>query len=266
MLESELFGHEAGAFTGAKGRHRGLFEQAHGGTLFLDEIGEMSLAVQAKVLKAVEEGRIRHLGGEREIEVDVQVIAASNRDLRQRMAEGGFREDLYHRLSVLRVELPPLRDRREDLEELVFLFIGEYNSKAGKSVRIVTDAVFERLRRYRWPGNVRELRNVVERCVLLSDDEHFPEAWLQLEASEPASPGAGPRTASGYLELPLDGSMALDAMEKYIIEQVLERAGHNVTAAARLLGTTRQTLRYRIEKHGIATQRDEAAARGEADR
>jgi len=266
LLESELFGHEAGAFTGAKGRHRGLIEQAHGGTLFLDEISEMNLAVQAKLLKAVEEGRIRRLGGEREIEVDVQVVAASNRDLRQRVAEGGFREDLYHRLNVLCIKLPPLRERLEDLEDLVFLFIGEYNTKAVKSVRHVPDTVFDKLRRYRWPGNVRELRNVVERCVLMSEDEHFPQSWLQLEASEISSQQNGSQPRPGLLELPLDGSMPLDEMEKYIIEQALERAGHNVAAAARLLGTTRQTLRYRIEKHAIGSRRAAAAERDDPDR
>jgi two-component system response regulator AtoC len=266
LLESEIFGHEAGAFTGAKGRHRGLIEQAQGGTLFLDEISEMNLGLQAKLLKAVEERCMRRLGGEREFEVDVQVVAASNRDLRQRVAEGEFREDLYHRLSVLRVELPPLRERPEDLEELVPLFIGEYNSKAGKHVRLVPDAVWEELRRYRWPGNVRELRNVVERCVLLSEDEHFPERWLQLEASELDPRRTVRRPRAEGLELPLDGSMSLDEMEKHIIQEALERARHNVTAAARLLGTTRQTLRYRIEKHGIKPQEEPAAERDDTDR
>jgi two-component system response regulator AtoC len=259
LLESELFGHEAGAFTGAKGRHRGLIEQAQGGTLFLDEVGEMNHGLQAKLLKAVEERRMRRLGGEREFEVDARVVAASNRDLRQRVAEGEFREDLYHRLSVLRIELPPLRERLEDLEELVHLFIGEYNSKAGKRVRLVSDVVWEKLRQYRWPGNVRELRNVVERCVLLSEDEYFPERWLQLEASEQGPPEPERRSRAESLELPLDGSMSLDEMEKHVIEEALDRARQNVTAAARTLGTTRQTLRYRIEKHGIKSPGEESA-------
>jgi DNA-binding NtrC family response regulator len=253
LLESELFGHEAGAFTGAKGRHRGLFEQAHGGTLFLDEIGEMSLGVQARLLKALEDRRFRRVGGERELEVDVQVIAASNRDLALRVQEGRFRDDLYHRLGVLRIDLPPLRERQEDLEDLVPLFITEYNAKAGKRVRTVPEGAWETLRRHCWPGNVRELRNVIERCVLLAEGERFPEEWLQLPATLPdralAVPQGEPEAIGNMLHLPLDGSMALDDMEKFIIQNALERADHNVTAAARALGTSRQTLRYRIQKY-----------------
>jgi two-component system response regulator AtoC len=253
LLESELFGHEAGAFTGAKGRHRGLIEQAHGGTLFLDEIGEMSLGVQARLLKALEDRRFRRVGGEREISVDVQFIAASNRDLALRVQEGEFREDLYHRLRVIRVDIPPLRERREDIEDLVPIFVAECNAKAGKHVRIIPENIWERLRRHSWPGNVRELRNVIERCVLLAEDERLPEEWLQLpnallDRASPAPQGA-PETVGDSVRLPLDGSMALDDMEKYIIQIALERAHQNVTAAARALGTTRQTLRYRIQKY-----------------
>jgi two-component system response regulator AtoC len=257
LLESELFGHEAGAFTGAKGRHRGLIEQAHGGTLFLDEIGEMSLGVQARLLKALEDRRFRRVGGERELEVDVQVIAASNRDLALQVQEGRFREDLYHRLRVLRIDIPPLRERKEDLEDLVPLFIAEYNAKAGKRVRIVPEGIWERLRSHSWPGNVRELRNLIERCVLLAGDERLPEEWLQLPDAlpdalpdrAPAAPQGAPETVGDMVHLPLDGSMALDDMEKHIIQIALERANRNVTAAARALGTTRQTLRYRIQKY-----------------
>jgi len=248
LLESELFGHEAGAFTGAKGRHRGLIEQAQGGTLFLDEIGELDLGLQAKLLKVIEDRRVRRLGGEREIAVDVQILVASNRDLAARVEEGAFRGDLYHRLSVFHLTLPPLRERREDIEELVRLFVAEFNASAGKHVRVVPQAVWTRLRAHGWPGNVRELRNVVERCVLLSEDEVFPQQWLQLPDG-PSTPAA--RSDSDWLHLPLDGSMALEDMEKYIIQEALERSGHNVTAAARALGTTRQTLRYRIQKHGL---------------
>jgi DNA-binding NtrC family response regulator len=253
LLESELFGHEAGAFTGAKGRHRGLIEQANGGTLFLDEIGEMSLAVQARLLKALEDRRFRRVGGERELEVDIRVIAASNRDLALQVQEGRFREDLYHRLKVLRIDLPALREREEDLEDLVPLFIAEYNAKAGKRVTILPEGIWQRLRRHSWPGNVRELRNVIERCVLLAEDERFPEEWLQLPDTlhdqESEASKSAPETVEDVVHLPLDGSMALDDMEKYIIQVALERANHNVTAAARALGTTRQTLRYRIQKY-----------------
>jgi two-component system, NtrC family, response regulator AtoC len=252
LLESEIFGHEPGAFTGARGRHRGLFEQANGGTLFLDEIGELTPALQAKLLKVVEDRRVRRLAGEREIEVDVQVVAASNRDLARQVAGGVFREDLYHRLNVFHLDVPPLREREADIEDLVMLFVAELNAVAGKRVRIVPEAVWSKLRAHSWPGNVRELRNVIERCVLFSEGEELPAQWLQLP-EDVAPPPAGPLadTESPSLRIPLDGSMSLDDMDKYIIEQALDRSAHNVTAAARALGTTRQTLRYRIQKYGL---------------
>jgi len=250
LLESELFGHEAGAFTGAKGRHRGMLEQAHGGTLFLDEIGEMDLGLQAKLLKAIEDRRIRRLGAEREIAVDVQVIAASNRDLAADVASGTFRSDLFHRLTVFQLPLPPLRERPDDIDDLVHLFIAELNLVAGKRVSVVGDEAWRRLRAHSWPGNARELRNAVERCVLFSEGERFPERWLQLGDGSDEPEAAVVRDGESLL-LPLDGSISLDEMERRIIAEALARSRYNVTAAARTLGTTRQTLRYRIEKHGI---------------
>ncbi len=251
LLESELFGHEAGAFTGATGRHRGLIEQADGGTLFLDEIGEMPADLQAKLLKAIEDHKFRRLGSEREISVDVQVLAASHRDLETMVREGTFRNDLYHRLSVFRLNLPPLRTVKEDLDELVPLFIAELNAKAGKQVKIVPEKVWRELRAHDWPGNVRELRNVVERCVLFADGPLFPAQWLQLPGREhPAPPAMGDSTQDG-LFIPLDGSMDLDDMDRYIIETTLTRHLGNVTGAARALGTTRETLRYRVRKYGL---------------
>ena len=250
LLESELFGHEAGSFTGAKGRHRGLMEQAHQGTLFLDEIGEMSPSLQAKLLKAIEDRRFRRIGGDHEIEVDVQILAASNLDLSERIAAGAFREDLYHRLSVVRLELPPLRERIDDLDELVPQIVAEYNAKAGKRVHRIDEGVWRRLRGHRWPGNVRELRNVIERCVLFADGEVLPEEWLQLPDPTAARPTA--KAGEDVIQLPLDGSMKLDEMERFVIARILERCGGNVAAAARVLGVTRQTLRYRIQKHGLA--------------
>ncbi|MGD8866730.1 MAG: sigma-54 dependent transcriptional regulator [Gemmatimonadales bacterium] len=257
LLESELFGHEAGAFTGAKGRHRGLMQQAHGGTILLDEIGDLGLPLQAKLLKAIEDRRIRRLGGEREIEVDVQVFAASNTDLAALAGEGEFREDLYHRLAVLRIDLPPLRERIDDLEELVGVFIAEQNVRVGKSVKSLPEDVWEMLKSYRWPGNVRELRNVIERGVLLAESEVFPREWLQLPGElRPAAEQPGRAKREGdFVRLPLDGSMTLDDMERFIIEIALDKSHQNVTAAARSLGTTRQTLRYRIEKHGLKPER-----------
>ena len=252
LLESELFGHEAGAFTGAKGRHRGYLEQAHGGTLFLDEIADMETDLQAKLLTAIEDRRLRRLGGERAVAVDVRVIAASNRDLEQAVRDGAFRSDLYHRLSVFRVDLPPLRERLEDLDDLLPGMIAEFNAASGGRVSVVPPAVRRRLQAYHWPGNVRELRNVVERAVLLADGEMFPEHWLQLGddcVREPCLPSID----GDWLRIPLDGSMALDEMDSYIIQTVLEKRGYNVAATARSLGTTRETLRYRIGKYRLRT-------------
>ncbi|MGB5831596.1 MAG: sigma-54 dependent transcriptional regulator [Thiohalocapsa sp.] len=251
MLESELFGHEAGAFTGAKGRHRGYLEQAHGGTLFLDEIAEMDLDLQTKLLTVLEDRRLRRLGSEKALDVDVQVIAASNRNLEQRVRDGEFRSDLYHRLCVFRLDLPPLRERLDDLHEIVPTLVDEYNARSGSRVRVIPKAVYARMRAYSWPGNVRELRNVVERAVLFARDEVFPIEWMQLGQGLAVSDddSVGPNVDGNRLIIPLDGSMALDEMDSYIIRTSLERSGNNVTAAARALGTTRETLRYRIQKY-----------------
>lgn len=248
LVEAELFGYEAGAFTGAKGRHHGLLEQAHDGTLFLDEIGELELNLQGKLLKAVEDRSLRRLGGNREIHVDVQIIAATNRNLQQQIKEGSFRSDLYHRLSVFKIDLPPLRQRKEDLQQLVPLLIEEFNANADKKVRVVPDRVWQALYDYDWPGNVRELRNVIERCVLLADTEVFPAQWMQLPASIQPEEGS---EKGDTIRLPLDGSLSLHDMEQRILQSVLERTGYNVAAAARLLGTTRETLRYRVQKYGL---------------
>ncbi|MBK1650355.1 sigma-54-dependent transcriptional regulator [Rhabdochromatium marinum] len=254
LLESELFGHEAGAFTGAKGRHRGYLEQAHEGTLFLDEIGEMDLDLQAKLLAVLEDRQVRRLGSEKSIPVDLQLIAASNRDLAEQVRAGEFRSDLYHRLSVFRLDLPPLRDRLDDLPDLVPALVAENNARSGRQVRVIPDEVYARMRAYSWPGNVRELGNVVERAVLLATGEVFPLEWMQLGqgVAEPiVEDSAGPGVEGDRLIIPLDGSMALEDMDRYIIQTALERSARNVTAAARMLGTTRETLRYRVRKHGL---------------
>ncbi|MCX8048145.1 MAG: sigma-54 dependent transcriptional regulator [Methylohalobius sp.] len=245
LVEAELFGYEPGAFTGAKGRHLGLLEQADGGTLFLDEVGELDLPLQAKLLKAVEDKRFRRLGGEREIQVDVQIIAATGRDLAQEVKTGRFREDLYHRLSVFQVELPPLRERKEDLKSLVPALVEEFNARAGKKVKVIPQAVWRALESYHWPGNVRELRNVVERCVLLAESEVFPHRWLNLPGISPS------QTDADHLYLPLDGSLSLEEMERKILAAALSKTAGNVAAAARLLKTSRETLRYRIQKYGL---------------
>jgi DNA-binding NtrC family response regulator len=268
LLESELFGHEAGSFTGAKGRRRGLFEQADGGTLFLDEIGEMPVELQSKLLKVLEEQCFRRVGGDREIHVDVQVIAATNCDLAAQVENGNFRTDLYHRLCVFQLHLPTLRERIEDLDELVPLFIAEYNTKAGKNVSVISARAWDKLKAHTWPGNVRELRNVIERCVLFANSSELPVQWLQLQPERsvargdddsmrnstevPASQGDGQS-----VRLPLDGSMGLDDMDRYIISAALEQNHYNVTATAQMLNTTRDTLRYRIRKYDIILPEDE---------
>jgi DNA-binding NtrC family response regulator len=256
ILESELFGHES------SGRHRGLLEQADGGTLFMDEIGEMPLDLQAKLLKAIEDHKVRRLGGEKEISVDVQIVAASNRDLEQMSQDGSFRADLYHRLSVFKVILPPLREAVEDLDELVPLFVAEYNAKAGRQVKDIPLEVWHKLKAHHWPGNVRELRNVIERCVLFAENATFPGQWLQLPSlhssvnaidSEYRVDLTQAEVSAGGIYLPLDGNMALDDMDKFIIKTALERANNNLTAAARALGATRETLRYRVRKYHLKT-------------
>ncbi len=250
LLESELFGHEAGAFTGARGRRRGLFEQADGGTLFLDEISEMDVELQSKLLNAIEDQTIRRVGGEKQIAVDVQILAASNRDLEAYVRDSSFRGDLFHRLSAFKLHLPPLRERKQDLEDIVPTLIEEFNAAAGRRVRVISDDVWRSLNGHDWPGNIRELRNVIERCVLFSDGEKFPARWLQLGSNDEKR-DAEPLVENGRVAVPVDGSMSLDAMDEMIIRTALERSNNNVTAAARLLGTTRETLRYRIQKYGL---------------
>lgn len=251
LLEAELFGYEAGAFTGAKKRHRGLFEQAHTGTLFLDEIGEMDLELQSKLLKAVEDLRIRRLGSETEISVDVQIIAATNLDLVEKVNAGLFRRDLYHRLNVINVRVPALRERKQDLEQLVPQFIADCNRKSAKSVSVISDYAWQLLKAYDWPGNIRELRNVLERCVLLAQDQNLPVEWLQLQSPRTLQAGNAPVVNQQGVFIPLDGSLSLHEMEKFIIQEALARCDANVTAAARMLGTTRETLRYRVQKYHL---------------
>lgn len=260
LLESELFGHEAGSFTGARGRHRGLFEQAQGGTLFLDEVSELPLGLQAKLLRAVEDRRIRRVGGEKPLNVDVQLFAASNRDLARCVEDGTFRQDLFHRLNVFSLNLPPLRQRLEDLDQLVPAFIAEFNAMSGRRVREVPERVWERLRGYAWPGNIRELRNVLERSVLLARSSVLPSRWLRLSMEGVEVTEDPSMRADAEIRLPLDGSRTLDELEASILRAALEKHQFNVAATARALGATRQTLRYRIEKHGISLELQRGSA------
>ncbi|MEO8522142.1 MAG: sigma-54 dependent transcriptional regulator [Acidobacteriota bacterium] len=244
LLESELFGHERGAFTDARMQKRGLLESADGGTVFLDEIGEMVPALQAKLLRFLEEKSFKRIGGAGDIHVDVRVVAATNRDLDAQVTKGGFRSDLYYRLNVLPIHLPPLREHVEDAPVLVSFFIDSFNAEFKKRITGVSPAAAALHRAYGWPGNVRELRNVVERAMLLAEGD-------RLEAHDFAalqSPGGSAEPFS----LPA-GGVNLEDLERRFVIQALKRAGGNQTKAAALLGLNRDQIRYRIEKFGLST-------------
>jgi two-component system, NtrC family, response regulator AtoC len=242
LLESELFGHERGAFTDARQQKIGLLETADGGTVFLDEIGEMVPALQAKLLRFLEEKAFKRVGGAADVRVDVRVIAATNRDLEQAVKEGKFREDLYYRLNVMQITLPPLREHTADIALLINYYIDVFNREFRKQVRGVTPEGMELLRAYRWPGNIRELRNAVERAMLFAEGE-----WLAVEDF----PFSGRRTtAARLMELPEDG-VNLEALERELVVQALRRTGGNQTKAATLLGLNRDQIRYRVEKFGL---------------
>ena len=251
LLESELFGHEKGAFTGALAAHPGKIEQASGGVLFLDEVGEMSPAVQAKFLRVLQEREYQRLGGARTQKADVRVIAATNRNLKAAIAQGAFREDLYYRLGVFDMTLPPLRERPDDIAVLVDAFLDELGRSVGRPATRLAAEARARLVAYSWPGNVRELRNAIERAVILCDDglvtsEHLPLGIVATPRADP--PGAHTQRLS-------DGAGTLDAAEREMILQALQRTDNNKSKAARLLGLTRGQLRSRIEKHGLEIER-----------
>ena len=240
LLESELFGYEAGAFTGATARKLGRFELADAGTLFLDEIGDISASTQIKLLRVLQEREFVRVGGTQTVACDVRIIAATNRDLKSAMAEGGFREDLYYRLNVFPILLPPLRERREDIPLLVEHFVGRYAAELGRPRLEVEPPAMTLLREYDWPGNIREMRNVVERAVLLCDSTTLAVAHLPREIaadSGPAAQDAAPSTLEDY--------------EKAMIIRSLEEHDWNQTQAAKALSITRDNLRYRLRKYGI---------------
>jgi len=251
LLESELFGYERGAYTDAKGTKKGLFELADGGTIFLDEIAEMRFDLQAKLLRVIEEKAFRRIGGVKDIQVDVRIVAASNKDLEEERRAGRFREDLYYRLKVVPILLPPLRDRPDDIVPLAQHYIQRFNREFGKQVKGLTPAAEQALLRYAWPGNVRELKNVFERAVLLQtgsvvDAEDLPPEILDGQETLAASPGAA---AAGYT-IPANG-LCLDKLEDDLVRQALERTEGNQTKASRLLGISRDSLRYRLRKMGL---------------
>ena len=248
LIESELFGHERGAFTDARTTKRGMFEVARGGTIFLDEIGEMSPATQARLLRALESRRFKRVGGVVDITVDAGVIAATNRELGNAVKQGTFREDLYFRLNVVRIEVPPLRERREDIPFLVDHFVAKFNQEFGRKVQGVRQDALALLARYPWPGNVRELRNVVERVIILEADEVIRAEHLPPEIRYGSS-GEGIDRAVPFV-LP-EGGVDLEAVERSLLQQAMDRTTGNQSAAARLLGISRYALRYRLEKHGL---------------
>jgi transcriptional regulator with GAF, ATPase, and Fis domain len=247
LLESELFGHEKGAFTGALNARPGRIEQAAGGVLFLDEVGEMNPAVQAKFLRVLQEREYQRLGGTRTLKADMRVLAATNRDLKAAIAQGSFREDLYYRLAVFDIALPPLRERPEDIPLLVDAFLEEIGRSVGRPAAGVSQEVQDKLAAYPWPGNVRELRNALERAVILCEGGLITSDHLPLGISASAPRPASPVPAAG-------AAGTLDAAEREMIVQALVRAGNNKSKAARALGLTRAQLRSRIEKHGLSVE------------
>ncbi len=242
LLESELFGHERGAFTDAKNQRKGLLELARRGTVLLDEVGDISLGLQVKLLHFLEERSFRRVGGAHDIPVEARIIAATNRDLESAVASGAFREDLYYRLSVLPVRVPPLREREGDIRLLVLHFVRGFNREFGKRVENVTPEALAHLESYGWPGNVRELRNVVERAMLLAESSELTlEDLVVLPGRE--------RQAVRF-ELP-PGGIDLGQLERDLVIQAVERAAGNLALAGRLLGLSRDQIRYRIEKFGL---------------
>ena len=263
LMEAELFGHEKGAFTDAKQMKKGLFEAADGGTLFLDEIGELTPLLQAKLLRVLEDQVIRRVGGSRDMQVDVRVIAASNRDLEKAVREGQFRQDLYYRLAIIAIFIPPLRDRKEDVLPLVDFFIERYNRRFKKSIRGITDDTRALLLSHNWPGNVRELRNTIERGMILEEEPFLRPVYLPFSVGESGgrtlfertSPANGGRSLPNGRTLPRlyipEGGTSLEEVEHSMVELAMSQANGNQTNAAKLLDISRDALRYKLKKFGM---------------
>jgi len=254
LLETELFGHEKGAFTGAAARKPGRFELAHRGTLFLDEIGDLPLALQAKILRALEEKRFERVGGTQSLHVDVRVVAATNRNLKQRVAERQFREDLFFRLSVFPIQIPPLRERSDDVVILARHFVDRFCRDMNKKLLVVAPAAMEELRAYAWPGNVRELQNCIERAVILCDGDTIHSRHLNLSFRQPAVAAA----ASPWDQLDLSGTLVealrrtTGEVERRKIEQAVKDAAGNKMRAADMLQVSYKTLLQKMKEHGFA--------------
>jgi two-component system, NtrC family, response regulator PilR len=262
LLESELFGHAKGAFTGAVSEKKGMFEAATRGTLFLDEVGEMSPWTQVKLLRAIQERLVRRVGGNDEIPIDVRIIAATNQDLKKRIEEGKFREELFYRLNVISFEMPPLRKRTEDIPLLIAHFLEKYCTKLGKPLKRMTPDVFGLLEAYHWPGNIRELENVVERVVAIEDRETVTAACLPLEIVAPQR-----KEETQFLFRPgFNLSVYIDNLTKKYVNQALLATGGNLRQTAPLLGISYRTLRYLIDKFELKNVRKEERANGNGGR
>jgi len=248
LLESELFGHERGAFTGADRRREGRFMQADGGSIFLDEIGETTPTMQAKLLRVLQEREIQRVGGQETLQVDVRIIAATNQDLEKEVAQGNFREDLFYRLNVMQLNVPPLRERREDVPLLAKHFLEEYAQKNRKAIKGFVPLAMDMLVNYDWPGNVRELENAIERAVILATGEHITETQLPLKITEQYQDLETPAASNTEL---LDGTHALVDIEKEAILAALSASNGNKAAAARRLGITRRTFYNKLQSYGL---------------
>lgn len=259
LFESELFGHKRGAFTGATGDKSGLFETADGGTLMLDEIGEMPLTLQPKLLRAIETQTVRRIGETRDRPVRLCVIAATNRDLARAVADRRFRQDLYYRLNVVRIELPPIRDRGEDLIVLANHCCTRLAARYALPGLSLSPEALDAIRRYPWPGNVRELQNAIERAALIGNGRQIRPEDLGLPAAATATTGVTNRAAAMVAALAAGEAISMDELEKAVTQQALERTGGNVSAAARLLSIGREAMRYRMTKYGMGgSSADEA--------
>jgi len=244
LLESELFGHEKGSFTGAHAQKKGQFELADKGTLFLDEIGDLNISMQAKLLRALQEKEVLRVGAARPIRVDVRVIAATNRDLEAMVKDGRFREDLYYRLNIIPIQIPPLRNRRDDMPDLMNYFISKHSASAHRQIRGLTPAARKLLMNYSWPGNVRQLESALERAILLCEGNEIDVEDLPVEIRQEGSPG------SALFKLPPEG-ISFEDVERSLITQAMEQTGWNITRAAKLLGLSFRTLQYRLEKFNL---------------
>src|SRR5215468_1489842 len=252
LLESELFGHEKGSFTGAIGEKKGLFEVAHRGTLFLDEIGELDVSLQAKLLRALQEKQIRRVGGIKDIDVDVRVVAATNRDLLKMVDEKRFREDLYYRLNVLSIDLPALRERRSDVPVLIDYFLKKHTRGTDRKITIAPEAR-RLLEDYSYPGNIRQLESALERAILLCENDTITTEDLPPEMTS----GSRPTASGDIFKLPAEG-VNFEDVERSLIMQAMERTDNNITKSAKLLGLTFRTLQYRLEKFGFKKDGDQA--------